>query len=1138
MPTARSLRPGSLRMLLAGLLIGAGAASGAPAQVSFAGGDPPPPDASSGFDFPLLVHEVLPPNATGFRRVDEPVSVGVPIPDSARVANVSELAVSGVEAFQIRPLAAWPSGNLKWVQLDFLATVEEHETVDGICLIRGSEPRPSAAPLGMAFADRIRIDTGPLRVVATRSGRGILRKISVDEQKLLEGEHRFELRAFGMDAEPYFGEADRVFLEENGPVKAVLRADGVHRDNEGRELFDFTLRLTFFRGHRSVRGEYTLRNASRHRPYHLRHRGVVLDVDTRLEGPLTFRFPRHEEPWVIEGVLSPASVAAYVVAFNDSSQIGATEVRWREDTEGWVPAVAYDPEEGFAEEGYRVIVDGEERIRTTRSQFSRVTYARLDDAEGRGVAASIRFGSRAWPISYDAVGSGRLRVGLFSNRTDHHHTANFYTHETREFVLGFHTQEDNPFRLAFGAQYPLVARPKDLSDLNRAGVISDRLVTLEQTNALFERHGIDLRLAPRDDDFDGIRYFRAAQGGGFNQYDHAHHDLLHFLRTGESWAWLQAAAWADYRSSFAVLHSDDFVYATDGSYPLVIPQNGGEFLTWRGHVFDNGHRHSRYLPLAYYLTGKERYREAFADEIETVAFEQRVAVGYLNSRIQSRLVHLGMLGAEFLRDTGPFRRDPLLFDPDLVRENIRGYMRAILDARYDFSRICSGAQPKGWSDEPGQSLRDERRFWFAGGDRERNVEPKFTVYSIFPIALWNYRFHCEPGAPEIPEIDLRILDLEHYFWNHLYARCPQDPELRTIGDAQYHLFPGCSPPDPPAQCAVHGENFHPAYQLFAFAHAVTGDPNHLARGIEFLRGQHEFDHDLMGVNTRRSEFQDFVHRVIEAERDGLAPGIDLQRLTARDGKVRARWNTDEWCRAEVTVRDGSRSPRIVTGEGLDKRHTVALPELPRLRPLHYGIASTDFAGNRTEGSERIWMFDDFQEDSLGAYDTGASGGGRILYSPSSRCVKLRGASRSVVHLALNIAPLSLEGRSRGGQVSFSLGLGRTHAPRSALVVRLEASPRTLYRATLRDDPQGRTLLLERFVNGELLERSFVDGSSIPSRCRIALGFQKRRLVFHVAETGESFPLETAVGRPIDPNRIEIRVGRRSAVIDDLLFERF
>lgn len=1104
-------------------------------------------------DIPLAIDALSPSGHAGFARTDACVTVGIPLPDAAGIVEVSELALAGRDVWQMRPLAHWESGHVKWVLVDFPTDVSVAGEVPPVRLVRRESDAPAHEPIGSERGDRIDIRTGALRVNLARTGTSLVRRIRAGGRVWAAGDDAFVVRARGEDGREYLGtilDSRPAYLEENGPLRAVVRADGVHRDLDGVTLCDFTLRLTFTLGSSVVRGEYRVRNASSERARHIRHRGISIDLSTTLENDLGFAFARPEAPWSVTGDLHSGDVAMSVVAYNDSLQQGGREVRWHEGCEGWVPPVAYDPStESYTQEGTIVLVNGVPVVESPRARYSRVAWADLTESSGAGVSAGVLHAAQLWPVSMTMTGEGQLELGLFAPQTGRPWTVDFGSHETREFVLGFHAGNHDAYRDVFEAQYPVVARPSDPEDINRAGVLADKLVSVEEQNAQYARLGIDLAVEPMDVPSYRVRFFATTQGGGNNQHDHAHHDFVHFLRTGESWAWLQAVAWADYRSDQAVPHSDDFVFATDGSYPVVEPENEGEYLVARGHRFDGAHRHSRHLPLLYYFTGRERYKDAFLDEIEAVAFDLRVFVGYLNTRVQSKLMHVGMLGARFLQEIAGIdeRVSELPYEPAEVRGAIERYMTTVLDARYDFDRVCEGTQPKGWADAPGRDDRDPRRFFFAGGDRERNEEPKFHLFSIFPTAMWNYAFHAVSDDPNVPVVRRRVLDLEHYFWSYLYSSCPEDPSRRTIGESQVRLFEGCEAPPAPDACGFEGDNFHPAYQLYSFAWDVTGDPLYLDRGIAFMRGQHAFGGDLAGLNARRSEHLDFLWRLENARTDDIAPRLfDRNVEPDGNGSWQVRFRTDEPARGKLAWVDANGERDDETETELDEAHALAIKSFRPAELYGYVIAARDGEGNRSVSDAHAFVADDFSIDSLSAYERSELRGGTVRHDAQARAIRFEGATDSHVRLGFSWSsaiggPRQLPLEPGRGSMRVSAALGAAHADDARVRLICAGADGDRYRVVIeRDDAEGarRRMTLERVSSGVVEELATLSTEAFEPGQMEALAIRFRPAGFEVSveSTGETLAAATGDDPPVLISRVSFEALHRDALLDRWIVE--
>jgi YetA-like protein len=210
----------------------------------------------------------------GLARVAEPVTAGIPVPrgmllDAADVTLIDESSQAEA-AIQTEALARWSDGSVKWLLVDFQATL-----------------KPLAiAPYEIVFGRRSRVRPGVLRVVEAAGG------IRVDT-----GEACFDLdsRAFRPFAGVRVGDVDvvggsdivlvgaggqrqtatleRVVVETRGPLRSTLRLGGRIRSRRAGVEADLSLRLSFFSGSAGVDLQLRVRN-----PRAARHRGGFWDL--------------------------------------------------------------------------------------------------------------------------------------------------------------------------------------------------------------------------------------------------------------------------------------------------------------------------------------------------------------------------------------------------------------------------------------------------------------------------------------------------------------------------------------------------------------------------------------------------------------------------------------------------------------------------------------------------------------------------------------------------------------------------------------------------------------------------------------------------------------------------------------------
>jgi hypothetical protein len=197
------------------------------------------------------------------------VSWGVPYPRGA-VKKGAHFALSGADGsalpLQSWPLAYWPDGSLKWVGF---ATVAGPGAGSSLSL---STTRASTTPAGPSVrvtetAGGYLVDTGPLQASIPREGSNLIESLIRDGRVVARAgrlvavvEHRAAEDA--LDAPPreaYTSRVQRVTVEQRGPVRAVVRVEGVHRLEAGaREWLPFDVRFYFHAGQAPVRMVYTM----------------------------------------------------------------------------------------------------------------------------------------------------------------------------------------------------------------------------------------------------------------------------------------------------------------------------------------------------------------------------------------------------------------------------------------------------------------------------------------------------------------------------------------------------------------------------------------------------------------------------------------------------------------------------------------------------------------------------------------------------------------------------------------------------------------------------------------------------------------------------------------------------------------
>src|SRR5579862_4525697 len=141
--------------------------------------------ACAQLDVPLTIQEALYPGAKGVSRQNGSVTVGVPLPDSAAIKDVSQLGLKGASAGQFRVLGRWPSGNIRWVLVDTQANLAGGKSVTGISLVNG-KGNFGGADLASDQGGKIVVNTGPAQFVIGKSGYNVFDQVTVGGKTLVK----------------------------------------------------------------------------------------------------------------------------------------------------------------------------------------------------------------------------------------------------------------------------------------------------------------------------------------------------------------------------------------------------------------------------------------------------------------------------------------------------------------------------------------------------------------------------------------------------------------------------------------------------------------------------------------------------------------------------------------------------------------------------------------------------------------------------------------------------------------------------------------------------------------------------------------------------------------------------------------
>ncbi|WP_199042822.1 exo-rhamnogalacturonan lyase family protein [Glycomyces salinus] len=252
--TTSGLRRRSVLAATAGAAAAASLFDGAPARAQTDSGDGTGPDS---VDLSWL--EGQPPESPGS-------TWGVPWGRGAfdEDQTFKLTAADGTDVpVQSWPLAYWPDGSLKWTA----HAVGPEATSESFTLTAGESAAP-ASPVTVSESHwHIDIDTGVITTRIAKFGRHLIKHVKRGDRTVVKEGHLVNITQdqapdpenAWVSRDRYISEVEDVTLEQDGPVRAVVRIDGHHRKGWGwgKSWLPFTVRLYFYAGAESFRMVHT-----------------------------------------------------------------------------------------------------------------------------------------------------------------------------------------------------------------------------------------------------------------------------------------------------------------------------------------------------------------------------------------------------------------------------------------------------------------------------------------------------------------------------------------------------------------------------------------------------------------------------------------------------------------------------------------------------------------------------------------------------------------------------------------------------------------------------------------------------------------------------------------------------------------
>ena len=460
---------------------------------------------------PLTVQEALPvgttgcstPGACGVSRAQEPFTVGVPLPDDSTTGatSTSVFGLSGCSAGQFRTLGTWPSGRIKWLEVSgIVATISAGSTQTCTLTSTGSGN----------FGGADLATDGPVIVVATGTSTYHVKKAnfnlldyvdvgathivspSSDATRglVLTGPASPNTDCTGGCANAFSSSNDAnstCMIEENGPVKAVLKCFGDLMDGTGHVYLHHTTRLTFWQNKDAVKAHIELRNADNNATaFNRAYKGfAAFEAKLDLATTGTNRYSFGGKAGTVSGTFSGSEDATLVQLYSkylegtgigvwDTANIAENSTQSiipRSSGGGCTDPYCY-PNSGRSLEGY-TIKDGATVLERGTRTDTPAGWCNVENGAGQGALAGVWYLAAYWPKSCELNGGGNnLVVGIWPRQINgFNYWIAWPQYQIHDIFFDFHSaplsSNDNTFK---SLQYNLIARPP-LSQYNISGVL-------------------------------------------------------------------------------------------------------------------------------------------------------------------------------------------------------------------------------------------------------------------------------------------------------------------------------------------------------------------------------------------------------------------------------------------------------------------------------------------------------------------------------------------------------------------------------------------------------------------------------------------------------------------------------------------
>ena len=199
------------------------------------------------FNIPIFLRE-----CHGLQRLNIPVRLGVPLPKGLLSETQKICVINHLGQFipsQTRSLSLWPDHSIKWLLLDISVTLQAHEEVVFTIMLESDRKEGTALnQLTLEWQENLEdfiVNTGAAVFTIPKKIFTPFSSIKLSTVEILSSKTS-SIRLLDKKNNQYIPIVERWCIEESGPLRVTLLADGYFLTKSRKPILSFRARLIFF----------------------------------------------------------------------------------------------------------------------------------------------------------------------------------------------------------------------------------------------------------------------------------------------------------------------------------------------------------------------------------------------------------------------------------------------------------------------------------------------------------------------------------------------------------------------------------------------------------------------------------------------------------------------------------------------------------------------------------------------------------------------------------------------------------------------------------------------------------------------------------------------------------------------------